>query len=523
MAPQLKQGMWESVSRLRFVGAFVMVMGLLVLSKESSYPLFFTGSKHAKHEMKNSTVSNDSMKHLSSSTDSPEPGADIPTNQLYTKSPTKKAPLSKDNFSDTMERCNISSIKARYFKDVINRVVIQVDNRITFDGSLEEFNLPAVSVAFNSLKAKEMGMEYLFFQAKKGSCGTSKGVRFTSYWCKVYYIYMASLLFPNAAGILFLDSDAFLGADITRIERESGILMANKDSIYVGIDDAWWSNVLNSQVPRIVVAPLNSGSIYFNPSSHVVRKMLYEWWYFEPYHYSNLELKTSIFCYEFQTNVSETDLKPMIWRFLLDEMQLQYPLMYKYYRDLPSSVLLNQHYNVDMVQQIGNESSVFFRSPNVAGFCINNLTNMLGDSPYIFAQNLDSNISEAHLNMKEHGFRIDLRNSNMHNFVKEWPGDQERLQNLQVKYRENIKVVPNMQYLWAETPENCNDRWKSTDLFYKSNLDAKLKCGVWHADYSFMVKEEARVAVLSLLQTRYSDAEINDILKQVRRVKCIIK
>jgi len=48
--------------------------------------------------------------------------------------------------------------------------------------------------------------------------------------------------------------------------------MDNQDVIYAGIDDSWWSHVLESHHPKIYSEALNSGSIYFNPKSKSLEK-----------------------------------------------------------------------------------------------------------------------------------------------------------------------------------------------------------------------------------------------------------
>jgi len=109
---------------------------------------------------------------------------------------------------------NMTLTEQQFFINVTGFVVVQVDNRGKFAADItEDLNLPTVALLYNFLKSRDMEMGYVYFQAPD-TCGDINGKKMANYWCKVKSIYKSSLLFPNAAGILFLDSDAFIGTKL---------------------------------------------------------------------------------------------------------------------------------------------------------------------------------------------------------------------------------------------------------------------------------------------------------------------
>ena len=159
-------------------------------------------------------------------------------------------------------------------------VVLQVDNRVP---DFENTSAWAVkkhveaSLLLNSLVAEDYGAKYLMVRVPS-VCLTPHNEQVIRFWCKVPAIRLAAKTYPRARSVLFLDSDAYLNTDPeVGGKLWSNFEFHNMSPLYVGRSTGMQWGTLNEKL-QLYREPMNSGAILFHPGSKRVQEVL-EWWW----------------------------------------------------------------------------------------------------------------------------------------------------------------------------------------------------------------------------------------------------
>ena len=166
-------------------------------------------------------------------------------------------------------------------KDWTGDVVVQVDNRLPSFENASAWEVKGhveSSLLFNSLVAERYEAKYILIRVPK-SCVTPHNETVIRFWCKVPAIRLTAKRFPSARSVLFLDSDAYLNAAVSVGQGLWSNRYAFHESspLYVGRSTRMQWEVLNEKM-NLYHEPMNSGAILFHPRSVRVRETLDWWW-----------------------------------------------------------------------------------------------------------------------------------------------------------------------------------------------------------------------------------------------------
>lgn len=193
--------------------------------------------------------------------------------------------------------------------DWTSYVIIQVDNRIsTVQANSRDWNhtdplyLPRAAWLYNLHMAKHYGYHYLLF-VPPPQCKLLDGRIAAGYWCKVPYMAMVSKMFPNAQGILFMDSDAYISSTVDVYMANNGIatefakngkMLSDDSPLYLHQDNGYWNRTMTSYWPQVFPfeTAVNTGAMFWHPKSKAAVS-LGEWWFHTPYVRDEMELRST--------------------------------------------------------------------------------------------------------------------------------------------------------------------------------------------------------------------------------------
>jgi hypothetical protein len=200
-------------------------------------------------------------------------------------------------------------------------VVIQVDNRMTRDQiPVTQWHTKQnvrASFVWNALMAKALGYQHRVFVGPKvcrhpvvsrttpnldiSDLPQTVGDRdlFPS-WCKLPILLLASSIFPNAAGILFVGSDVYLRGDIGQFLRETGVTLDGESPLFGAIEtdlpgQPGWIDLDHAMGVYNQSVAINSDTVLLRPGSGLALDALWRLWNVGFYTPSSLE--------EYHTNV----------------------------------------------------------------------------------------------------------------------------------------------------------------------------------------------------------------------------
>eukprot|EP00516_Mucochytrium_quahogii_P006831 CAMPEP_0203764274 /NCGR_PEP_ID=MMETSP0098-20131031/17570_1 /ASSEMBLY_ACC=CAM_ASM_000208 /TAXON_ID=96639 /ORGANISM=" , Strain NY0313808BC1" /LENGTH=477 /DNA_ID=CAMNT_0050660065 /DNA_START=1134 /DNA_END=2567 /DNA_ORIENTATION=+ len=373
-------------------------------------------------------------------------------------------------------------------------LVVQADNRLYESaGGLHEWaeekkSRALISFVHNMQISKSFGYKYRLFVPPKW-CYVPNSNRPAGYWCKVISMIESAKAFPNATGILFLDSDAYLAHDIGYfVKHVTGSGMTSKSPFFVGGDTSRWKRIIETYNPRIYRASINSGVTLFSPQSQHAHRVLDQWWNYESTHISEFENRQT--CLGFQFRLSKgcgtVPTRSELFKVILDI--LTRGKMTKAADTLQAGkpeYIIHKCFSLERPEgSLALENSISKQGENLV-FQLHNISDTktivaLTQLEKLFKIHANKNIPLADCKIEE----VNSEYAETYDFMYRWPGEQERLQSVIEKIPNSVSILPTLQVVdQISDLSECNNA----------------QCLVWHACQNATFEEYAAKKVASAL------------------------
>ena len=318
-------------------------------------------------------------------------------------------------------------------------VVVQVENRLSRD----EYRHLTIAMTHNVVISHKHGYEYCLFVGPHQVL-FEDGFVGLGYWSKVPFILLALRMYPVAKGLMFIDSDAYLGSVDIDTYLKNNLIDLDSSPLVIHEEHGHWFRVLRSHYPHVYNgSAINSGVLLFNPRHQVSLQIMRQWWLNATKVSSPLEVYLQCIMVKVACN-GAPDHVETIEHTLTDLYGLNHPG--QLFKCVTGLDVVKEKYNQSSIAVTGHQFTFTLRafSTQQAFDTARDFTNTRSFRMGVALKHCHAGVRSVQLKQQPSAkYKLDFRRHS-------WPGDQERLQWVLSEYRPYVRVIGSLAEMWLK-------------------------------------------------------------------------